>query len=60
MSSKISYYSTNRYLENVSGIEPFRKNVSFRDALIIGQAPDEGTISCRASFLRYRWMISFL
>lgn len=42
MPSKIGYYSTNRYLENIEGIEPFREKVSFRDALIIGQAPDEG------------------
>ena len=38
----IRYYSTNRRLEGVAGLTPFRGQVSFRDALIQGQAPDEG------------------
>ncbi len=42
MSARIRYYSTNRNLEGVPGIVPFKDLVSFRDALIMGQAPDEG------------------
>ena len=38
----IRYYSTNRRLEGVAGLTPFKGHVSFRDALIQGQAPDEG------------------
>lgn len=38
----ISYYSTNVRLTPREGIIPFRKYVSFRDALLMGQAPDEG------------------
>jgi threonine synthase len=38
----ISYYSTNRYLNNVAGIIPFTGKVSFKEALIKGQASDEG------------------
>ena len=38
----IRYYSTNRYLNNVAGIIPFTGKVSFREALLTGQAPDEG------------------
>ncbi len=38
----IKYYSTNRYLNNVPGIIPFTGRVSFREALLTGQAPDEG------------------
>lgn len=38
----IRYYSTNRNLENVAGISPFRGSVSFKEALLAGQAPDEG------------------
>ena len=38
----IRYYSTNRRLEGVAGLTPFLGLVSFRDALIQGQAPDEG------------------
>ncbi len=38
----IRYYSTNRHLENVAGISPFRDTVSFKEALLSGQAPDEG------------------
>ena len=38
----IKYYSTNRYLNNVAGITPFTGKVSFREALLTGQAPDEG------------------
>ena len=38
----IKYYSTNRYLNNVAGITPFDGKVSFREALLAGQAPDEG------------------
>ena len=38
----IRYYSTNRNLDASSGIEPFQKLVSFQEALLMGQAPDEG------------------
>jgi len=38
----LRYYSTNRRLDGVAGLTPFRGQVSFRDALIQGQAPDEG------------------
>lgn len=38
----ISYYSTNRHLNNVAGITPFAGKVSFKEALLTGQAPDEG------------------
>src|SRR4030043_749323 len=38
----IHYYSTNRYLNNVAGITPFTGKVSFKEALLAGQAPDEG------------------
>ena len=38
----IRYYSTNRNLDQVPGITPFKKSVSFREALLQGQAPDEG------------------
>ena len=38
----IRYYSTNRRLEGVAGLSPFKGQVSFREALIQGQAPDEG------------------
>jgi threonine synthase len=36
------YYSTNRRLGPRPGIVPFKKTVSFKDALLMGQAPDEG------------------
>jgi threonine synthase len=42
MSMKIRYYSTNRYLGSSAGVVPFKDTVSFRDALLMGQAPDEG------------------
>jgi len=42
MPQKLRYYSTNRHLDHVAGIKPFRKTVSFREALLMGQAPDEG------------------
>lgn len=38
----IRYYSTNRNLDGIEGITPFKGRVSFRDALLQGQAPDEG------------------
>ncbi len=38
----IRYYSTNRYLNNVAGITPFTDKVSFKEALLKGQAADEG------------------
>jgi len=38
----IQYYSTNRHLNNVAGITPFTGLVSFKEALLAGQAPDEG------------------
>jgi threonine synthase len=42
MENSIRYYSTNRNLEGIDGITPFKGYVSFRDALLQGQAPDEG------------------
>jgi len=42
MPETIRYYSTNRSLDHVPGITPFRETVSFREALLMGQAPDEG------------------
>jgi threonine synthase len=42
MSEQLRYYSTNRHLDGVPGITPFRETVSFREALLMGQAPDEG------------------
>ncbi len=38
----IRYYSTNRNLDPSSGVVPFRGLVTFREALLQGQAPDEG------------------
>jgi threonine synthase len=38
----IRYYSTNRHLINVPGMTPFTGKVSFKEALLAGQAPDEG------------------
>ena len=42
MSERISYYSTNRNLDNVPGVIPFKGRVTFREALLHGQAPDGG------------------
>ncbi len=42
MASPIRYYSTNRYLDAASGVIPYKDKVSFREALLMGQAPDEG------------------
>ena len=42
MSQRLKYYSTNRNLDRVPGITPFKGTVSFREALLMGQAPDEG------------------
>ena len=42
MSDMIRYYSTNRNLAHIPGLTPFRGTVSFREALLMGQAPDEG------------------
>ena len=42
MSNKIRYYSTNGRLEPTDEISPFSGTVSFREALLMGQAPDEG------------------
>ena len=42
MAAKIRYFSTNRNLDGASGITPFKGYVSFREALLQGQAPDEG------------------
>ncbi|MEA2014113.1 MAG: threonine synthase [Thermodesulfobacteriota bacterium] len=42
MKNKILYYSTNRNLDNINGVTPFRKKVTFSKALLQGQAPDEG------------------
>ena len=38
----IRYYSTNRHVNAIAGITPFTGNVSFKEALLTGQAPDEG------------------
>lgn len=40
--SSIRYYSTNRNLDPGLGITPYTEQVSFREALLMGQAPDEG------------------
>jgi threonine synthase len=42
MSQRIRYYSTNRHLDHAPGITPFKETVSFGEALLMGQAPDEG------------------
>jgi len=42
MKNRILYYSTNRNFDNINGIVPFRGKVTFREALLQGQAPDEG------------------
>jgi threonine synthase len=42
MTEAIQYYSTNRHLDQIPGITPFQEKVSFREALLMGQAPDEG------------------
>ena len=42
MPQRLRYYSTNRHLDQVPGITPFKETVSFREALLMGQAPDEG------------------
>jgi threonine synthase len=42
MSQRICYYSTNRNLDSISALVPWKKTVSFREALLRGQAPDEG------------------
>ncbi len=42
MPEQLRYYSTNRHLDNIPGITPFRETVCFREALLMGQAPDEG------------------
>lgn len=39
---QIRYYSTNARLPDTGSITPFRHTVSFREALLMGQAPDEG------------------
>jgi len=41
MREKILYYSTNRYFQSAEGRKP-TEAVSFREALLLGQAPDEG------------------
>lgn len=38
----IKYYSTNRQVNHIAGIIPFTGKVSFKEALLAGQAPDEG------------------
>jgi threonine synthase len=38
----IRYYSTNRHLNNIEGIIPFTGKVLFKEALLKGQASDEG------------------
>lgn len=38
----IRYYSTNRFVHSRAGIDPFTATVTFREALLAGQAPDEG------------------
>ncbi|MEA1928336.1 MAG: threonine synthase [Candidatus Auribacterota bacterium] len=41
MMKSIRYYSTNRNLRE-TGLKPFREHISFREALLMGQAPDGG------------------
>lgn len=38
----IRYYSTNRRVTTIPGVTPFEGSVSFKEALLAGQAPDEG------------------
>ncbi|MBN1382641.1 MAG: threonine synthase [Deltaproteobacteria bacterium] len=38
----IRYYSTNRNLDSVADLVPFKGTVTFKEALLQGQAPDEG------------------
>ncbi len=42
VAERILYHSTNRNLDQAPGIVPFKGKVSFREALLQGQAPDEG------------------
>jgi threonine synthase len=42
MSKALRYYSTNRNIEPTKTVTPFRETASFREALLLGQAPDEG------------------
>lgn len=42
MEKMIRYFSSNRHLNDVAGITPFRGTVLFREALLQGQAPDGG------------------
>jgi len=42
MSEALRYYSTNRNLDNQPDIVPFKETVSFSEALLMGQAPDQG------------------
>ncbi len=42
MQQTLRYYSTNRNLGDQPGIVPFKETVSFTEALLMGQAPDEG------------------
>ncbi|HOF06366.1 MAG TPA: threonine synthase [Syntrophales bacterium] len=42
MSTPIRFYSTNRGIPPNDNFTPYRKTVTFREALLIGQAPDEG------------------
>ncbi len=42
MKDQILYYSTNRLLDSLEGLKPFTGRVPFREALLLGQAPDEG------------------
>ena len=46
--SPIRYYSTNRHIDPASGLKPYKDTVSFSEALLVGQAPDEGLfMPCR-------------
>ncbi|PIP05783.1 MAG: threonine synthase [Syntrophobacterales bacterium CG_4_8_14_3_um_filter_49_14] len=42
MTAKIGYFSTNRNLDGIPWVTPFKGYASFREALLQGQAPDEG------------------
>lgn len=42
MKNVIRYYSTNRNITDIKDFTPFTGLVSFKEALLIGQAPDEG------------------
>ncbi|MBW2649154.1 MAG: threonine synthase, partial [Deltaproteobacteria bacterium] len=59
MENRILYYSTNRNLDHINGIVPFRGKVTFGEALLQGQAPDEGLyVPDRIPHISYEDIIS--